>query len=136
MELRPESIPRGNERILLVDDDETIVTSLRNMLERFGYKVTALTDGREAWKIFSEKPSEFDLVITDHVMPHLTGKDLACKISRIRSDIPIIILSGGYHLTTSEEAMAMGFRGLLVKPFTIREATELVRRVLDHKGTG
>jgi len=136
MEFQPESIPRGNERILVVDDDETIVISLRNMLERFGYKVTALTDGQEAWKIFSEKPSEFDLVITDHVMPRFTGEDIACEITRLRPDIPIVMLTGGFRFTTyeSEEVRGMGFREILVKPFTIREATELVRRVLDHPG--
>jgi len=136
MELQPESIPGGNERILLVDDEEMIVISLGKMLERLGYKVTALTDGKEAWKIFSGKPSEFDLVITDHVMPHLTGEDIACKISRIRSDIPVIMLTGGFYLASSEEAMARGFRGFLLKPFTIKEAAEIVRRVLDQKDSG
>ena len=64
MELRPEFIPRGNERILVVDDDELIVNSVQNMLQHFGYRVTAFTDGQEALKVFTEKPSEFDLVIT------------------------------------------------------------------------
>jgi CheY-like chemotaxis protein len=81
MGLQPGSIPIGKEQILLVDDDETIVISVRNMLERFGYKVTAFTDGREALKVFSEKPSEFDLVITDHLMPQLMGENLVRNTS-------------------------------------------------------
>ena len=133
MEIQPESIPRGNERILLVNDDETIVTSVKNMLERLGYKVTGFTDGEEALKVFSEKPSEFDLVITDHVMPHLTGEDIAPKMLRIRSDIPIILCTGNVDAISSEKAISMGLQGLIAKPFSVRECAELVRRVLDQK---
>ncbi len=64
------------------------------MLQNLGYKVTALTDSQKALKVFSEKPSEFDLVITDQTMPHLTGEDVAKKMIRIRSDIPIILCTG------------------------------------------
>ena len=132
MELRSESILRGNERILVVDDEEMIVILLRKMLEHLGYKVTALTDGREALRMFSEKPSDFDLVMTDHMMPHLTGKDIGCRMIRIRSDIPIIMFTGSVHLISPEEVMGMGFRGILGKPFTVQECAKLVRRVLDQ----
>ena len=53
----PKPIPRGNERILFVDDEEIIVNSVRNMLQHLGYKVTALMDSQEALKLFSENPS-------------------------------------------------------------------------------
>ncbi len=133
METQLGAIPKGKERILLVDDDKTIVISARNMLQRFGYKVTAFTDGQEALKGFSEKSSEFDLVITDHVMPNLTGEDIVQKMLRIRSDIPIILCTGNVGAISSEKAMAMGLWGLIAKPFTVRECAELVRRVLDQK---
>ena len=123
----------GIERILFVDDDETMVISARSMLQRFGYKVTALTDAQEALKVFSEKSSEFDLVITDHVMPHLTGEDIAPKMLRIRSDIPIILCTGNVDAISSEKAISMGLQGLIAKPFSVRECAELVRRVLDQK---
>lgn len=133
MELKPESIPRGNERILVVNDDETVVISVRNMMERFGYKVTAFTDGQEALKVFAEKSSEFDLVITDHVMPDVTGEDLAQKMLRIRSDIPIILCTGNVDAISPEKAVAIGLQGVIVKPFTVRECAQLVRRVLDRE---
>jgi CheY-like chemotaxis protein len=133
MELQLGSIPTGKERILLVDDDETIVISVRNMLERFGYKVTAFTDGREALKVFSEKPSEFDLVITDHVMPHLMGENMAQEMLRIRSDVPIILCAGNVDSVPDEKVKERGLRGLLVKPFSVRECAELVRGVLDKE---
>ena len=128
MKFQSESIPRGKERILAVDHDQMMVISLRDTLQTLGYQVTALTDGQEALKVFSEKPSEFDLVITDHTIPHFD--EIAQKMIRIRSDIPIIISSLGDTISP-EEVMIRGFRGLLVKPFTLQKTAEVVRHVLD-----
>ena len=128
----PKPIPKGKERILFVDDEEIIVRSMRNMLERLGYKVTTVTDSEDALKLFSEKPSEFDLVMTDQTMPSVTGEDLGKELMRIRPDIPIILCTGYSDLVSSEKAAAKGFRGFIMKPFTLRESAELVRRVLDE----
>ena len=126
-------ILRGNERILFVDDEEIIVQSVRNMLEHLGYKVTALLDSQEALELFSSNPSEFDLVITDQTMPFMTGEDLGKELMRIRPDTPVILCTGHSDSISSEKAMAMGFRGFIMKPFSVREGAELVRRVLDQK---
>lgn len=133
MKLQPEPMPRGNERILFVDDDEAIVNVVQTILEYLGYRVTVFTEAQEALKVFSEKPSEFDLVITDYVMPNLTGEDIAQKMLRKRSDIPIILCTGYINLICSEKVMAIGFRELILKPFNHREFAEIVRRVLDQK---
>jgi PAS domain S-box-containing protein len=130
---RPRPIPKGNERILFVDDEEIIVHSVRNMLERLGYKVTAVMDSGEALRLFSEKPWEFDLVMTDQTMPAMTGQDLGKELMRIRPGIPIILCTGYSDLISSEKALAMGFQGFVMKPFTLRESAELVRQVLDQK---
>ena len=131
--LKPIPIPRGNERILLLDDEEFIVKAVQNMLEHLGYKVTALMDNREALKLFSEKPFEFDLVITDQTMPFMTGEDLGKELMRIRPDIPVILCTGYSDLISSEKATVLGFRGFIMKPFTVREGAKLVRDVLDQK---
>ena len=130
----PKPIPRGNERILLVDDEEFNIKTVQNMLQHLGYKVTALMDSQDALRLFSENPSQFDLVITDQTMPFLTGEDLGKEVMRIRPDIPVILCTGYSDLISSEKAMALGFRGYIMKPFTVREGAELVRRVLDQKG--
>jgi len=127
--------PRGSERILFVDDEEFVVSSVRNMLQQLGYKVTTLTDSREALKLFLTDPSQFDLVMTDQTMPLMTGEDLGKEMMRIRSDIPVVLCTGYADFISSEKAAAMGFRGFIMKPFTVREGAELVRRVLDKKGT-
>ena len=129
----PKPPSRGNERILLVDDEEFIITSVRNMLEYLGYKVTALMDSEEALKLFSANPSQFDLVMTDQTMPFMTGEDLGKELMRVRPDIPVILCTGYSDLISSEKAAAMGFRCFIMKPFTVREGAELVRRALDQK---
>ena len=84
-------------------------------------------------KLFSENPSQFDLVITDQTMPFMTGEDLGKEIMRIRPDIPVILCTGYSDLISSEKAMAMGFRGFIMKPFTVREGSQLIRKVLDQE---
>jgi PAS domain S-box-containing protein len=126
-------IPRGNERILFVDDEEIIVNSVRNMLQHLGYQVTALMDGEEALKVFSANPHAFDLVITDQTMPCMTGEDFGKQLMRIRPDLPVILCTGYSDLISAEKATLMGFRDFIMKPFTVREGAELVRRVLDEK---
>ncbi len=136
MQFQPEFIRRGNERILFVDDNESIVNLVENILQYLGYRVTVFTEGHEALKVFSEEPSEFDLVITDYVMPNLTGVDIAQKMIGIRSDIPIILCTGYSDLISSEKAKAIGFRELILKPFNYGDFAEIVRRVLDQKEPG
>jgi two-component system, chemotaxis family, CheB/CheR fusion protein len=128
-----EAIAKGSERVLFVDDDEMIVISVRNMLQRLGYTVTALTDSREALKLFSENPSQFDLVITDYTMPLLTGEALGREMMRIRPDMRMILCTGYNDLMSSEKALAMGFHGFVMKPFTVREGSQLIRKVLDQE---
>jgi DNA-binding NtrC family response regulator len=95
-----------------------------------------VTDSQDALRLFSERPSEFDLVMTDQTMPSMTGEDLGKEVMRIRPDVPVILCTGYSDLISSEKAIAMGFRGFIMKPFTLREGAELLRRVLDQKGSG
>ena len=91
-------------------------------------------DCREAFNLFSADPSQFDLVMTDQTMPNMTGERLGKEIMRIRPGIPVILCTGYADFISSEKAKEMGFRGFVMKPFTVREAAELIRGVLDVKG--
>lgn len=124
------SIPTGGERILLVDDEEVQLKSVQHMLERFGYNVVAKRDSGEAFNSFQEKPEAFDLVITDQTMPKMTGEKLAESILRIRPDIPIILCTGFSEVVDADKAMAMGIREFVMKPFTVKEMAETVRKAL------
>ncbi len=82
-------------------------------------------------KLFSENPADFDLVITDHTMPHLTGLDLAENLLKIRSDVPIILCTGHSDGVNPESAKALGIREFMLKPLSKQELARTVRRALE-----
>jgi PAS domain S-box-containing protein len=121
----------GRERILLVDDDESVTDMFKEILEKFGYRVTPRTSSIRALKEFREKCENFDLVITDTMMPDITGIELSKELVKIRPDIPIILCTGFSELFTEEDLKTIGIRECLIKPVTIKKISQVVRRVLD-----
>jgi signal transduction histidine kinase/ActR/RegA family two-component response regulator len=128
-----DSLPRGNESILLVDDEPLVVDMAKETLQRLGYAVTTAPGGSEGWRLFELDPDGFDLVITDHVMPDMTGMRLAERILEVREDFPIILFTGYSETVSSEKARAAGISAFVMKPVAKRELAETVRRVLDKK---
>ena len=132
-ELEPSNgAAKGNERILLIDDEEQIVSMEQQMLENLGYEVTARTDSTEALKEFSLQPQNFDLVITDMTMPQMTGDELAQKLLDIKPDIPVILCTGFNEDITEEKALAMGIQKFVMKPVIKIDLATTIRTVLDH----
>jgi PAS domain S-box-containing protein len=126
----PVPLPLGRERILIVDDEAEIVATLQQMLENLGYRVTALTGGPEALDTFRARPEDFDLVITDQTMPHLTGEELAREMLRLRPDLPIILCTGFSEPVFSENSGDIGIREFIIKPISTRVMAETIRRAL------
>jgi signal transduction histidine kinase/ActR/RegA family two-component response regulator len=132
-ELEPSNgAAKGNERILLIDDEEQIVSMEQQMLENLGYEVTARTDSTKALKEFSEQPQNFDLVITDMTMPQMTGDELAQKLLDIKPDIPVILCTGFNEDITEEKALAMGIQKFVMKPVIKNDLATTIRTVLDQ----
>ncbi len=130
-EARPaEPLPTGNERILLVDDEQTLVQIGQQMLERLGYTVVSRTSPIEASKAFRANPDGFDLVITDQTMPNMTGDKLAKQLMDIKPEIPIILCSGFSELTDEKRARAMGIRAYVMKPLVMSDLAQTIRKVL------
>lgn len=127
-----ERLPGGHERILLVDDVQTLVTVGKRMLQRLGYKVVGKTSSLDAMESFRARPENFDLIITDMVMPSMTGTMLATAVLRIRSDMPIILATGFSEMISREKARDIGFRELVMKPLVLMELARVVRKVLDE----
>ncbi len=125
-------VTRGNERILLIDDEEQIIDLERRILERLGYKVTSKTDSEEALQEFSARPDEFDLVITDMTMPKINGDRLARKLMDISPQIPVILCTGFNEAITEEKALSMGIGKFVMKPIVKDELAFTVRTVLDN----
>lgn len=86
--------PRNGKRILLVDDDESLLFSVELLLRQLGYIVVAMSKPQLALELFQTDPSAFDLVITDQAMPEMNGIELAAQLARIRPGIPIVLCTG------------------------------------------
>jgi|GEM_PF-6675257 len=121
----------GKERILFVDDEPAIVAVGCKMLRAMGYDVTGTTRSIEALEFFRRGPETFDLVISDIVMPEMTGVRLARSILGIRPDIPFIFTTGYSNQLTLEQAREMGVRSILFKPVGKTEMSDAIRTVLD-----
>jgi len=129
-ELKP--LPRGEERILFVDDEATLVDLGQQMLEHLGYKVKGKTSSIEALDTFRAHPDDFDLILTDKTMPNLTGFDLAKECKEIRSDIPIILCTGFSESTLLLRAGSLGISEIIMKPLLMRDLAGAIRKVLDE----
>jgi len=128
-----ESLSSGSERVLFVDDEESLARLGKRMLESFGYQVTSMSKSLEALETFRTRPEMFDLVITDQTMPDMTGDELAKEILAIRPDIPIILCTGHSSKVKGSNAEEFGVRALLMKPLARKDLVGVIRRVLDEK---
>lgn len=124
----------GNERILLVDDDQQLLISTDLLLQQLGYQVTTCGNPEFALQLFREKQDQFDLVITDQAMPQMSGTELAAQINCIRSDIPIVLCTGydpfaGYG--NDENGQILDYiTELAIKPLERSELAATVRHAL------
>jgi CheY-like chemotaxis protein len=124
--------PKGTERILFVDDEEAIAKLGARMLQELGYLVTAKTSSTEALCLFTGAPNFFDLVVTDFMMPHMTGGELIVRLRQVRADIPIILTSGfNDEVITPEESGKLGVSEYIRKPFSGATLARAIRKVLD-----
>jgi CheY-like chemotaxis protein len=122
---------KDKELILLVDDEEMIINSTSKILERLGFDVVIKSSSTEALETFQEEPEKFDLVITDQVMPNMTGTQLAEKLLSIRPDIPVILCSVFPEDVSDEEIKRIGIREFIAKPISMQKINKVIRTVLD-----
>ena len=132
LEVEPEVLPTGNESILFVDDERSLVKMGSQMLERFGYQVITKTNPTEALALFKAEPDKFDLVITDMAMPQMAGDRFAQELMQIRKDIPVILCTGHSARINEDRANAMGLAAYVMKPMVTRDFAITVRKVLDE----
>lgn len=126
-------VVKGNERILFVDDEETLAEMAEQMLEHLGYRSRIFTSSIEALADFERDPSQYELVITDLTMPQMSGVELSGRITALRPDIPVILHTGYSTKIDASEARAAGIQSFMIKPLSMAKLSRLVRDVLDGK---
>jgi nitrogen-specific signal transduction histidine kinase/CheY-like chemotaxis protein len=123
-------IKKGAGRIILVDDEESILITTSAILTRLGYEVATFTDGFEALETIRENPRAFNVLITDHSMPKITGIELAQSLKEAGIDIPVILISGYLAHTMGDEVRDVGISEVMTKPISAHQLTETIGRVL------
>jgi len=126
-------ISGGNERILLVDDEGSLLKMIHMMLEDHGYRVKSFSSGIDAMYEFKREPEAFDLVVTDLTMPGLAGDRFSQEVLKLRPDIPIILCTGFSNRITEENALKIGVRKFFLKPLHTGQLTETIRKLLDEQ---
>ena len=133
-EKEPEGeIKGGSERILFVDDEESLANLNRRRLERLGYDVKSTTKPLEALEWFNADPDQFDVIITDMTMPRMTGDRLAAEVLKIRPHMPVIICTGYSERMSAKKAAALGVSKYIEKPIDLRNLASAIREVLEGK---
>lgn len=129
---KPETGARGGtERILLVDDEVSLCHMVERALKKLGYEVDAVTDSIAALNLFLADPNRFDIIITDHLMPRMTGLQLAESVRMVRSEMPLILLTGSIETVDAGTARAHGFSAFVPKPANLKTIARTVREILD-----
>ncbi|HUT72784.1 MAG TPA: response regulator [Desulfatiglandales bacterium] len=128
-----ERLIRGEETILLVDDEVMILEVGKQMLEKMGYNVLTANSGKSALNIYQKKKNDISLVLLDIIMPELGGGETYDKMKKLNPNIRVL-LSSGYSIDgEATEILKRGCNGFIQKPFTVSSLSLKLREILDKK---
>ncbi len=132
-DIRKDEILRGQETILIVDDEQLNVLVTREILESLGYHVFSAGSGQEAMAVFMEKGKDIDLIILDMVMPGMGGSRTFDALRKINPDIRIILASGYTVDGEAQQLLGRGCNGFIQKPYRIQDLSKKIREVLENR---
>jgi two-component system, cell cycle sensor histidine kinase and response regulator CckA len=128
-----KAILAGNETILLVDDEASIVDVCQDILISLGYKIFTAKSGQEAISSYALNQDKIDLVILDMIMPGLNGSETYNRLKSINPQVKVI-LSTGYSMgNKARKILDKGCHGIIQKPFRIEDLSQKIREVLDQE---
>jgi CheY-like chemotaxis protein len=128
---RSKTSVTGSETILLVEDDPGVRVATRRFLEEYGYIVLEAAHGLDALHLCQQHQAPIDLVITDVVMPHMSGRELVDRLASIRPAMPVLYVSGYTDSAIIRHGVSQATITLLQKPFTADSLASKVREMLD-----
>ena len=130
-ECEEESISKGTETIMLVEDDEIVRKMSVDILARLGYTVLEAKNGEDAIQVYSRFHGKVDLLLTDVVMPKMSGVELAENMSRHCPDIKVLFMSGYTENAIVEHGVLADDVNFIHKPVTPKSLSKAVRKVLS-----
>ena len=129
---KAEVLTQGSgQRILVVDDEESLARMIGKSLEKLGYAAEIISDPVEALAAFRAKPENYELIITDLTMPHMTGFELGAFMHNEKPQMPIVLMTGFSESLTDEQLKLSGIKEVLLKPMTLQGLGRAVERLLE-----
>ncbi|WDP90693.1 MAG: response regulator [Desulfobacter sp.] len=127
-----EKMAMGNESVLLVDDEERILTVGREICKALGYKVITACSGQEALALYADKKDEINLVVLDMIMPGMNGLETFMALKKMNPDIKVL-LSTGYAIDDkAQEMLKQGCKGYILKPYSVIDFSHKIREILEQ----
>jgi CheY-like chemotaxis protein/nitrogen-specific signal transduction histidine kinase len=118
---RPVEAVKREKNVLFIDDEPAITEMASHILSHSGYKATFFNDGNEALQHFSSNPHAYDIVITDLIMPIISGSEVATRCADINPNIPIILTTGFSEKISLASCRKWGVTAVITKPFSIQQ---------------
>ena len=128
--------PRGQGTVLIVEDEESIRSFTRRVLERTGFQVLEAADGRAGLNLFGQYASEIVAVLLDLTMPRMDGQEVLQQLRRLDPNVPVLVMSGYSDLEVSARFAGMGASAFIQKPFHPRDLSALVCQMVPAAAHG
>ncbi|HUL29023.1 MAG TPA: response regulator, partial [Thermodesulfobacteriota bacterium] len=127
-----KDVPRGKETVFVVEDEQAVRKLAVHILKKQGYKVLEATQGDEALSTLKRLPEPIHLILTDVVMPGMSGPKLVEGLRQVRTDFKVLYMSGYTDESVIYHGVREGEVNFIQKPFTMEALGKRVREVLDH----
>jgi CheY-like chemotaxis protein len=127
-----EEVLTGNENILVVEDEQSVLETTAELLQSLGYRVQIAGGGQEATAIYLEKKDQIDLVMLDMVMPGMSGEKTFEILREICPDVKVILSTGFSETGPAKAIMQKGCNGFIQKPYNIIDLSKKLREVLER----
>ncbi len=124
-------LPRGDEKILVIDDEFPVRSVVALSLEHLGYTVVSAASGIEGLELYIANPKDFSLVILDVLMPKMSGDEVFFQMKKINPDVKVLLMSGYTSEDTIKKVLDGGGKDFIQKPFTIQDLAVKVRDCID-----
>ncbi|GAG28359.1 unnamed protein product, partial [marine sediment metagenome] len=125
-------ILKGSETILLVDDEDFMISIGSELLKKLGYETLTAGSGKHALELYTTNKEKIDMAILDMIMPDMGGGEVYDRMKELEPDVKVLLSSGYSTDGQAKEIMLRGCKGFIQKPFNMKELAQKIREILDN----